>query len=252
MFLNILCDFKYIELNTEFVETLFSFMIALLDGGNLKVQRTIANYFDYYSKSEILFANLNSILSEHSDFIIEEKNLSNRARNDSENEDNEEYLEKQKKNKILTKTLRLLQLFTEGHNFYLQNYMRFQINCKNNNDLVFAVVELLNSYSGVIERKVHYENILQCFDTLIEFIQGPCPQNQQAIIDGKFLSIANTILSLKTNIDQEEGRKSKKKSFIKPKNTQIENYMRERIKYKVFIYFFQSIYKFYINSFFLH
>ena len=34
-----------------------------------------------------------------------------------------------------------------------------------------------------------FKLIQQCFDKLTELIQGPCIQNQKAIIDSKFLEI---------------------------------------------------------------
>ena len=33
------------------------------------------------------------------------------------------------------------------------------------------------------------EKIIQCLDTIIEMIQGPCVENQNALSDGKFLEI---------------------------------------------------------------
>lgn len=48
-------------------------------------------------------------------------------------------------------------------------------------------------------RKKYFRSFLeisQCFDTLTEFIQGPCAANQKAIIDSKFLEIAAKLLSL--------------------------------------------------------
>ena len=45
--------------------------------------------------------------------------------------------------KILKKTLRCLQLFTEGHNIDLQDYIRKQTNSRNNYNMVEIIIELL-------------------------------------------------------------------------------------------------------------
>ena len=46
----------------------------------------------------------------------------------------------------MDKTLRLMQLFCEGHNNDLQNYLRFQKNNRNNYDMVLLLIELLRTY----------------------------------------------------------------------------------------------------------
>ena len=40
-----------------------------------------------------------------------------------------------------------------------------------------------------------YDEIEQCFDTLTEFIQGPCKDNQDAISSTKFLEYAVQVLT---------------------------------------------------------
>jgi hypothetical protein len=77
---------------------------------------------------------------------------------------------------ILDNTLKLLQLFTEGHYIDLQNYLRYQSNSRNNYDLVNALIELLRAYMDKMNQ-ANYENIIRCLDTLAEMVQGPCPEN---------------------------------------------------------------------------
>jgi hypothetical protein len=38
--------------------------------------------------------------------------------------------------------------------------------------------------------------MVQCFDTLTEYIQGPCYENQVALIQGSFLDLASILLSV--------------------------------------------------------
>jgi len=38
--------------------------------------------------------------------------------------------------------------------------------------------------------------MIQCFDTLTEYIQGPCYENQVALIQGSFLDLASNLLAV--------------------------------------------------------
>ena len=85
-----------------------------------------------------------------------------------------------------------MQLFCEGHNIFLQNYLRKQLNSKFSYDLISLTTKLLMSYKISSET---YDEIEQCFDTLTEFIQGPCKDNQDAISSTKFLEYAVQVLT---------------------------------------------------------
>ncbi len=63
----------------------------------------------------------------------------------------------------------------------------------------------------------YLENMLQCFETLTEYIQGPCYENQLILISGSFLDLAANLLGIDTKVDN-----IKKKSAIKKKKTEEE------------------------------
>lgn len=68
--------------------------------------------------------------------------------------------------------------------------------------------------------------------------QGPCTNNQQSIIDGKFLEIANSLLSnmgKKAKSKTKDMKKyEKKKSITKtPLSEEVQVWMIERLKLKV-------------------
>ena len=42
----------------------------------------------------------------------------------------------------------------------------------------------------------NYYKILQVFDTITEFIQGPCEQNQIALAESRFIEIVGSILEV--------------------------------------------------------
>lgn len=109
---------------------LLKFLSLLLDGGNAAVQKTIYDFFISSPSSERLFEKLDSILAAQ----IRELTTGSKV------------FIGPKSNKITVKLLRLLQLFCEGHNIDLQNYLRNQSNSKKSYDLVTTVVRLLSAY----------------------------------------------------------------------------------------------------------
>jgi len=138
--------------DTDYLSSLFKFMIWLLLGGNHTVQKTIYDFFITNSSSEKFFRKVNDLI------LREITNTSLTSKSTISKEIS----------KIGMKLLRLLQLFCEGHNLDLQNYLRQQTNSKNNYDLVTLTTKLLTSYKVNAD---NYESVMQCFDTLTELIQ---------------------------------------------------------------------------------
>lgn len=89
--------------------------------------------------------------------------------------------------------LRFLQLLCENHNTDLQNYLRIQNNNKNSYNLVCETLQFLDCMCGstsgglgllglwINEHNVHLIN--QTLESLTEYCQGPCHENQYAIIN---------------------------------------------------------------------
>ena len=139
----------------QFLYYLFKFFVSLLFGGNRQVQKTIYNFFQSNPISEKFFRKMNELITNEINFYH------NRQFNsDSQITD--------KRKHLLPKILRLLQLFCEGHNFDLQNYLRFQKQSKTNYDMITTTVQLLISFKI---SNMNYDTISQCFDTLTEYIQ---------------------------------------------------------------------------------
>lgn len=72
--------------------------------------------------------------------------------------------------------LRFLQLFAEGHYSVLQEYMHFQTHNYHNYDIIQDFIELLNAFMKRVKTE-NFGRMIQNFDTLTEYIQGPCYQN---------------------------------------------------------------------------
>ena len=169
--------------------------IKLLVGGNTEVQSSFYEYFINTPNSENFFAKLNNLINEEIIFMSKPKSLHERVDNCLKNMD---YSYRVHKRFNITNILRLLQLLTENHNVNLQNYFRYQFKSRNNYDILNSIVKLLEALLKELNQENYYK-ILQCFDTLTEFIQGPCEANQIALVEGKFIEIACSILEVKTS-----------------------------------------------------
>ncbi|RWS06106.1 inositol 1:4:5-trisphosphate receptor-like protein [Dinothrombium tinctorium] len=91
---------------------------------------------------------------------------------------------------IMQPILRFLQLLCENHNRDLQNYLRFQ-NAKNNYNLVSETLQFLDCICGsttgglgLLGLYIHENNVAlinQTLESLTEYCQGPCHENQNCI-----------------------------------------------------------------------
>ena len=192
------------------VENLILLCISLLQGGNSQVQETIYNYFTKNSNSENFFSILYRIIIEHISFRKKKKSHYEKV----------DLCFKQLSFSYKTQTrfgiekvLRLLQLFTENHNAKLQNYLRYQINSRNNYDILGITVKILESC--LLELNEHnYQMASQCLDTLTEFIQGPCEANQMALVETQFTNISSKLLELNDSITQTKKQIKKKNKIL--------------------------------------
>ena len=94
---------------------------------------------------------------------------------------------------IMEIILRFLQLLCENHNHDLQNYLRVQPNNKTSYNLVCETLQFLDCICGsttgglgllglwINEHNVHLIN--QALESLTEYCQGPCHENQYSIIN---------------------------------------------------------------------
>ncbi|EGR31182.1 MIR domain protein [Ichthyophthirius multifiliis] len=160
---------------------IFRLLISLLDDGNQNVQETVYNFFIHNSESEKFFKQLYYIMNDEINYIAKYKGEKTSIGSGKGSG----------KKPLIENVLRLLQLFCEGHNQKLQDYLRFQKSSKINYDLISQIVKLLVSIKISNET---YGAVKQCFDTLTEVVQGPCKENQLTIIQSKFLDYALDLL----------------------------------------------------------
>lgn len=185
--LTLMCD---ADINPQVFIALLGFAIELLEGGNQNVQQEFYQFFINVTFSEMFFQRIHKLFLECIERIAHGPVL----------EINRIPIFKTEKPKIRL-ILRLMQLLCENHNDKLQNYMRHQEKSRNSYDMIESTISLLE----ILTKKMHFKSfhvISQCFDTLTEFIQGPCKLNQERIIDSKFLELAAFILSLDEKSDE--------------------------------------------------
>ncbi|RNF14387.1 inositol 1,4,5-trisphosphate receptor [Trypanosoma conorhini] len=83
--------------------------------------------------------------------------------------------------RLLQELFRMLQLFCEGHNLGMQNYIRSQHDNMHSVNLVYEVMLLVTELSKI----VHYATVDVVrggFELLTELCQGPCHANQEALL----------------------------------------------------------------------
>ena len=228
--LQLMCDK---DLDRNIFSILVSFAVKLLEGGNSSIQYDFYCYFSIFPSSEHFFYTLHSIILDHISLfaVIKESDSLNKSAF-------------KKSNKIVNNIIKLLQLFCENHFEPLQNYIRVQDKSHNNHDLVVIVITLLHELMRS-RRKEDFFIISHCFEMLTECIQGPCRQNQKAIINSKFLEIAGELLSIDEKneaLEVFEDIKDKNKEaevnspgFIVDYSIWLAGWMISHLKYKCMI-----------------
>ncbi|KAJ9456868.1 Inositol 1 [Diplonema papillatum] len=154
-------------------------MIALMHGGNATVQGSLSTYF-LSRNDEALFVTLRNRIAAASHQLKEAKNnnLPNRLKQLQANNLHH-----------IRSVLRVLQLFSEGHNLHMQDYLRAQ----SDNVVSYNLVKESFSFTCVLlsleEHNEFTQSILvQGFNTLTEFCQGPCKGNQVQLVKGNVAS----------------------------------------------------------------
>lgn len=186
--------------------------IEMLRGGNERVQMEFYLYFVNVPAGEQFFLRIHTLLGQEMEQL---------ASSESRASD------------LLLPLLTVLQMLCEGHNRDLQTYLHQQTHSRRSHDLVSLCASLL----GVLLKRLRASDFLQCsqcFDTVTEFIQGPCKDNQEAVISGSFLDSASLLLSLdesKDSLASYIGLDSQVRDQVDP----LQGWMVAHLKYKCMI-----------------
>lgn len=92
-----------------------------------------------------------------------------------------------------TSIFRFLQLLCEGHYLSAQRYLIFQPHARVSANLVESTTSfLLDTYLALTDVDVGL--VIQLFETITEFCQGPCIESQETVANFKFISTVNALM----------------------------------------------------------
>uniref|UniRef100_A0A670ZYC8 Inositol 1,4,5-trisphosphate receptor n=1 Tax=Pseudonaja textilis TaxID=8673 RepID=A0A670ZYC8_PSETE len=186
--------------------------IRLLDGGNTEIQKSFYNLMTSDKKSEKFFKVVHDRMKKaqqevKSTVTVNMSDIGNKPREGKDSPDHNSkgmltiqsnYCVYRNQNNemsmsvlIMEPILRFLQLLCENHNRDLQNFLRCQNN-KTNYNLVCETLQFLDIMCGSTTGRLGllglYINeynvalITQTLETLTEYCQGPCHENQSCIV----------------------------------------------------------------------
>lgn len=234
--------------NNNIVHEVLSFGIALLHGGNKRVQTEILNTFktnpncdlfvEIRNRYELIFIDLKRLtircrMRKLLDDLEERKIHSQKrerknalvsafglgfsltGKSIAEAALEQQTEEKQIKDSgYIQQILRFLQLLCEGHNLDLQSLLRLQAYSAKSVDLISETAACLESLEGGIDKN-NIDIAIQLFVTLTEYCQGPSAENQIALSRTKLCESINYIWRLKTlNVDPAKINKLKESMLI--------------------------------------
>jgi len=144
------------------------------DSDTSETQNFFYNHFTNSQESETFFKTLCDILTR---FCITNKELSVLSF------------------KPVNRVLEFIKYLCENHNTNLQKYFRVQekslISYNFINEILVLLEKVIFSKDFLVQKTAEL-----CFDTLTEMCQGPCQDNQKAVIDSNFMFIVNDLLGI--------------------------------------------------------
>eukprot|EP01065_Artemidia_motanka_P042661 TRINITY_DN5763_c0_g1_i1.p1 TRINITY_DN5763_c0_g1~~TRINITY_DN5763_c0_g1_i1.p1 ORF type:complete len:2981 (+),score=515.22 TRINITY_DN5763_c0_g1_i1:142-9084(+) len=161
-------------------------MIAMMTNGNSQVQNSLSNYF-LSRNDEALFSTMRSRMAQAVKQVQE-----------AEKERGFDRLDQYQTTKLhhIHDVLRVLQLFSEGHNELMQDYLRAQPDNVVSYNLVQETFSLLQTLLTIDPQDTFTRPIVvQAFSTMTEFCQGPCRGNQEQLIKSNIATQLNCVLA---------------------------------------------------------
>nr|XP_035153488.2 inositol 1,4,5-trisphosphate receptor type 3 isoform X2 [Callithrix jacchus] len=216
----LVCDLITSTKNEKIFQESIGLAIRLLDGGNTEIQKSFHNLMMSDKKSERFFKVLHDRMKRaqqetKSTVAVNMNDLGSQPHEDHEPADpttkasssryslgpslrrGHEVSERVQSNEmgtsvlIMQPILRFLQLLCENHNRDLQNFLRCQNN-KTNYNLVCETLQFLDIMCGsttgglgLLGLYINEDNVglvIQTLETLTEYCQGPCHENQTCIV----------------------------------------------------------------------
>ena len=204
--MNTLCKVFAHEKNEKLKFEYILGLVDFLDEANKSIQESFYEYL-MNDENNLFLLKINAFIHENfNEFREYEKNSYENSQVKSKE------FRKIENRKIFAciNAMELLRLSCENHYKEMQNFLREQIQKGKKNlanvNLIIALAELLEKY---IKSKMINENNIQLgeklLDTLVEFIQGPCTENQVALCNTKILeNLEDIILTISSNLKRVE------------------------------------------------
>ena len=186
---------------SELLPGIFDMFCKILKKGNFNSQEVFYNILTMKNQFEPVFSYMKELITEKINFILSGKSTIIREKKKKISFENKIFL-KDVDMKQDSKILQFLQLLCENHNNKLQLFLHNQGNFRKSYDLVSHAQHYLTILFNHFEPFL-FEPLIKCFDLLIEFIQGPCLENQITLINSKLLITINDILKYYLNSECE-------------------------------------------------
>ena len=185
----------------ELLPEIFDMFCKILKKGNFNSQEAFYNILTMKNQFEPVFSYMKELITEKISFILSGKSTIIREKKKKISFENRIFL-KDVDMKQDSKILQFLQLLCENHNKKLQLFLHNQVNFRKSYDLVSHAQHYLTILFNHFEPFL-FVPLIKCFDLLIEFIQGPCLENQLTLINSKLLITINDILKYYLNSESE-------------------------------------------------
>ena len=221
------------------------FFLAILEGGNTDVQKKFIQLFQLLQNTDNFFRSINQTFDKDIFYKLNDEPFLEDISLDSKNL------------MVVSDKLRFLQLLTENHNLFLQNYLREQTN----NRISYNFMNILIEYLSMLLEKLgnlndkyknlsryytelYYKRLLSLLDTICEFLQGPCKKNQEYLIETKIIELFNKIMEetcIISNEENEDKENNELDNYLEPDTTfysskktiNFDTYYGEGINYKI-------------------
>eukprot|EP00796_Vickermania_ingenoplastis_P009853 gene9853-6925_t len=118
---------------------------------------------------------------------------------------------------LIWNVFRLLQLFCEGHNLGMQNYIRAQHDNLHTANMIHESMLLLREITRFIT-PANLPVLTQGFELLTEVCQGPCHENQEAVVDYGVCGMVTHVLRLGRVMEQH--RQLQERDLIKAREAE--------------------------------
>ena len=221
------------------------YFITILEGGNTDVQKKFMQLFKLLPDTDNFFRSINQTFDKDIFYSLNEDPFLAEISIDNQNL------------KIVTDKLRFLQLLTENHNLFLQNYLREQTNNRISYNFMNILIEYLSmlleklgnlndKYKNLTRyyTELYYKRLLSLLDTICEFLQGPCKNNQEYLIQTKIIELFNRIMEetciVIHNEDEEKDNNDLDNYYEKDtvfchskKNYDLDTFFTEPINYNI-------------------